>query len=54
MSDPYGAPPHTRERRRIGRKGGPGLEVIDRVPCHRRIAAGYGPAPATPVGVHPF
>ncbi|MCZ9342380.1 hypothetical protein NGM37_31935 [Streptomyces sp. TRM76130] len=31
-----------------------GLEVIDRVTYHQRIAAGYGPAPATPVGVHPF
>ncbi|MFE9449398.1 hypothetical protein [Streptomyces sp. NPDC006739] len=31
-----------------------GLEVIDRETYHQRIAAGYGPAPATPVGVHPF
>ncbi|CAL9527237.1 hypothetical protein SUDANB6_03978 [Streptomyces sp. enrichment culture] len=31
-----------------------GLEVIDRTTYHQRIAAGYGPAPATPVGVHPF
>lgn len=31
-----------------------GLEVIDRATYHQRIAAGYGPAPATPVGVHPF
>lgn len=31
-----------------------GLEVIDRSTYHQRIAAGYGPAPATPVGVHPF
>ncbi|MFD6419521.1 hypothetical protein [Streptomyces sp. NPDC060194] len=31
-----------------------GLEVIDRGTYHQRIAAGYGPAPATPVGVHPF
>ncbi|CAM5671165.1 hypothetical protein SVIOM342S_06318 [Streptomyces violaceorubidus] len=30
------------------------LEVIDRATYHQRIAAGYGPAPATPVGVHPF
>lgn len=31
-----------------------GLEVIDRQTYHHRIAEGYGPAPATPVGVHPF
>ncbi len=31
-----------------------GLEVIDRATYHQRISAGYGPAPATPVGVHPF
>ncbi|MCQ4208150.1 MULTISPECIES: hypothetical protein [Streptomyces] len=31
-----------------------GLEVIDRQTYHHRIAAGYGPLPATPVGVHPF
>ncbi|MFD9322349.1 hypothetical protein ACFWDQ_32670 [Streptomyces sp. NPDC060053] len=31
-----------------------GLEVIDRQTYHQRIAAGYGPAPATPVGVHPY
>ena len=31
-----------------------GLEVIDRDTYHQRIAEGYGPAPATPVGVHPF
>ncbi|WP_405730182.1 hypothetical protein [Streptomyces sp. NBC_01537] len=31
-----------------------GLEVIDRETYHQRIAEGYGPAPATPVGVHPF
>jgi hypothetical protein len=31
-----------------------GLEVIDRDTYHKRIAAGYGPRPATPVGVHPF
>lgn len=31
-----------------------GLEVIDRATYHQRIAAGHGPAPATPVGVHPF
>jgi hypothetical protein len=31
-----------------------GLEVIDRATYHQRVAAGYGPAPATPVGVHPF
>ncbi|GAB7108365.1 hypothetical protein JCM4814A_66790 [Streptomyces phaeofaciens JCM 4814] len=31
-----------------------GLEVIDRQTYHQRIAEGYGPAPATPVGVHPF
>ncbi|MEU0671623.1 hypothetical protein ABZ330_01795 [Streptomyces sp. NPDC006172] len=31
-----------------------GLEVIDRQTYHQRIAEGYGPAPAAPVGVHPF
>ncbi|GAA2335696.1 hypothetical protein OKJ48_30140 [Streptomyces kunmingensis] len=31
-----------------------GLEVIDRQTYHQRIAEGYGPLPATPVGVHPF
>ena len=31
-----------------------GLEVIDRQTYHQRIAEGYGPAPASPVGVHPF
>ena len=31
-----------------------GLEVIDRETYHQRISKGYGPAPATPVGVHPF
>lgn len=31
-----------------------GLEVIDRETYHQRISEGYGPPPATPVGVHPF
>ncbi|MBH1933125.1 hypothetical protein I5Q34_02270 [Streptomyces sp. AV19] len=31
-----------------------GLEVIDRETYHHRVAAGHGPLPATPVGVHPF
>ncbi len=31
-----------------------GLEVIDRDTYHQRIAEGYGPLPAAPVGVHPF
>ncbi|AVV42637.1 hypothetical protein C6376_15610 [Streptomyces sp. P3] len=31
-----------------------GLEVIDRQTYHQRIAEGYSPAPATPVGVHPY
>ena len=31
-----------------------GLEVIDRETYHQRLAEGYGPAPAVPVGVHPF
>ncbi|MER5372191.1 hypothetical protein [Streptomyces sp. NPDC002132] len=31
-----------------------GLEVIDRQTYHQRIAEGCGPAPAAPVGVHPF
>ncbi|MEU3460181.1 hypothetical protein ABZ721_09500 [Streptomyces sp. NPDC006733] len=31
-----------------------GLEVIDRETYHQRISEGYGPAPAVPVGVHPF
>ncbi|MEU0946307.1 hypothetical protein ABZ379_26615 [Streptomyces canus] len=31
-----------------------GLEVIDRQTYHQRIAEGYGPPPASPVGAHPF
>ncbi|MFH8615512.1 hypothetical protein ACH4E8_10615 [Streptomyces sp. NPDC017979] len=31
-----------------------GLEVIDRQTYHQRIAEGYGPPPASPVGIHPF
>lgn len=31
-----------------------GLEVIDRETYRQRIAEGYGPPPASPVGVHPF
>lgn len=31
-----------------------GLEVINRETYHQRIAEGYGPPPAAPVGVHPF
>lgn len=31
-----------------------GLEVIDRETYHQRLAEGYGPPPATPIGVHPF
>ncbi|WP_227870132.1 MULTISPECIES: hypothetical protein [Streptomyces] len=31
-----------------------GLEVIGRETYHQRIAAGQGPVPAAPVGVHPF
>ncbi|MFH8606344.1 hypothetical protein ACH4D5_02465 [Streptomyces sp. NPDC018029] len=31
-----------------------GLEVIGRDTYHQRIAEGYGPLPAAPVGVHPF
>ncbi|KUJ70710.1 hypothetical protein ACZ90_02150 [Streptomyces albus subsp. albus] len=31
-----------------------GLEVIDRETYHQRIAEGYGPPPAAPVGGHPF
>lgn len=31
-----------------------GLEVIDRATYHQRIAEGYGPLPAAPVGVHPY
>ncbi|MGI5140116.1 MULTISPECIES: hypothetical protein [unclassified Streptomyces] len=31
-----------------------GLEVIDRETYHQRVAEGYGPLPAAPVGVHPF
>nr|WSX54696.1 hypothetical protein OG409_24970 [Streptomyces sp. NBC_00974] len=31
-----------------------GLEVIDRATYHQRVAEGYGPPPAHPVGVHPF
>ena len=30
------------------------LNFVDRIPYHQRIAEGYGPLPATPVGVHPF
>lgn len=31
-----------------------GLEVIDRETYHQRVAEGYGPPPASRVGVHPF
>lgn len=31
-----------------------GLEVVDRDTYHQRVTEGYGPPPATPVGVHPF
>jgi hypothetical protein len=31
-----------------------GLEVIDRETYHLRVAEGFGPPPASPVGVHPF
>ncbi|WP_416237257.1 MULTISPECIES: hypothetical protein [Streptomyces] len=31
-----------------------GLEVIDRATYQQRVAEGYGPPPAAPVGVHPF
>ncbi|GAA2661339.1 hypothetical protein [Streptomyces lunalinharesii] len=31
-----------------------GLEVIDRETYHQRVAEGYGPPPASPVGVHPY
>ncbi|MEV2243973.1 hypothetical protein [Streptomyces sp. NPDC049970] len=31
-----------------------GLEVIDRQTYHLRVAEGYGPPPAAPVGVHPY
>ncbi|MEE1928400.1 hypothetical protein V1J52_09370 [Streptomyces sp. TRM 70351] len=31
-----------------------GLEVIDRETYHQRVAEGYGPPPAAPVGAHPF
>ncbi|AIR98365.1 hypothetical protein [Streptomyces glaucescens] len=31
-----------------------GLEVIDRATYHQRLSEGYGPPPASPVGVHPF
>lgn len=31
-----------------------GLEVVGRETYHQRIAEGYGPPPAAPVGVHPF
>jgi hypothetical protein len=31
-----------------------GLEVIDRETYHQRLAEGYGPPPAVPVGVHPY
>ncbi|MFD3455626.1 hypothetical protein ACFWVC_26060 [Streptomyces sp. NPDC058691] len=31
-----------------------GLEVIGRDTYHQRIAEGYGPPPAAPVGVHPY
>ena len=30
------------------------FEVIDRETYHQLVAEGYGPLPATPVGVHPF
>ncbi|GAA2440612.1 hypothetical protein [Streptomyces macrosporus] len=31
-----------------------GLEVIGRETYRQRVAEGYGPAPAVPVGIHPF
>ncbi|SEG86335.1 hypothetical protein SAMN05216223_11769 [Actinacidiphila yanglinensis] len=31
-----------------------GLEVIDRTTYHQRLAEGYGPPPAIPLGVHPY
>ncbi|MGY1435709.1 hypothetical protein [Streptomyces reniochalinae] len=31
-----------------------GLEVIGRETYHQRVAEGYGPPPASPIGVHPF
>ncbi|CAL9444996.1 hypothetical protein SUDANB19_02323 [Streptomyces sp. enrichment culture] len=31
-----------------------GLEVIGRRTYQQRVAEGYGPPPASPVGVHPF
>ncbi|GHF35540.1 hypothetical protein GCM10010218_16050 [Streptomyces mashuensis] len=31
-----------------------GLEVIDRETYQQRVSRGHGPAPASPVGVHPF
>jgi hypothetical protein len=31
-----------------------GLEVIDRATYQQRLAEGYGPTPAVPVGVHPY
>ncbi|WP_374323179.1 hypothetical protein [Streptomyces sp. AP-93] len=31
-----------------------GLEVIDRATYHQRVAEGYGPPPAHPMGVHPY
>ncbi|QNP63269.1 hypothetical protein [Streptomyces genisteinicus] len=31
-----------------------GLEVVDRQTYHLRVAEGYGPPPASPIGVHPF
>ncbi|WP_431949277.1 hypothetical protein [Actinacidiphila sp. bgisy167] len=31
-----------------------GLEVVDRDTYHQRLAEGYGPPPAAPVGVHPY
>ncbi|OIJ90873.1 hypothetical protein [Streptomyces colonosanans] len=31
-----------------------GLEVIDRETYHHRVAEGYGPPPATRVGIQPF
>lgn len=31
-----------------------GLEVVGRETYHQRVAEGYGPPPAAPLGVHPF
>ena len=31
-----------------------GLEVVGRETYHQRVAEGYGPPPATSIGVHPF